>query len=384
MQSIFWISLFLVFYTYLGYGVVLAGMVLVKRLFTRQETPPAFFPEVTLVVPAYNEADYIADKIANAFSLNYPEGRLKFLFVSDGSTDGTAEILKQTPGIKAIANPERRGKIEAINHAIQQVETPVVVFSDANTMLHPEALIKMMRHFARPEVAAVAGEKRVIVDQKAGAAGAGEGIYWKYESLLKKFDSELYTVVGADGGLLSMRTALYEPVEKDTVLDDFMISMRLTAKGYRVVYEPEAYAMESPSFSVKEEMKRKIRICAGGFQSIGRLVHLLNPFRYGLLTFQYVSHRVMRWTIAPLCLLILLISNIALYGTSPFYQITLYGQVFFYLLAGIGYLLERKKMRVKAFFIPFYFSFMNYSVFLGFARYMRNSQTQLWEKAKRA
>lgn len=384
MQSIFWISLFLVFYTYLGYGVVLAGMVLVKRLFTRREIPPPFFPEVTLVVPAYNEADYITDKIANAFSLNYPEGRLKFLFVSDGSSDGTAEILKQTPGIKVIADPERRGKIEAINRAIRQVDTPVVVFSDANTMLHQDALIKMMRHFARPEVAAVAGEKRVIVDQKDGAAGSGEGIYWKYESLLKKFDSELYTVVGADGGLLSMRTTLYEPVEKDTVLDDFMISMRLTAKGYRVVYEPEAYAMESPSFSVKEEMKRKIRICAGGFQSISRLLHLLNPFRYGLLTFQYVSHRVMRWTVAPLCLLILLISNVALYGHSPLYQITLYGQALFYLLAGIGYLLERKKMRVKAFFIPFYFSFMNYSVFLGFARYMKNSQTQLWEKAKRA
>lgn len=384
IESVFWTSLFLVFYTYLGYGMVLIALVLVKRLFRKPGPVPAFYPELTLVVPAYNEADCIGEKVANSFALHYPSEKIRYLFISDGSTDGTTEILSATPGIRLIADPERRGKIERLNQAMTEVDTPVVVFSDASTMLHPDALGQLVRYFADPEVGAVAGEKRVRADRSAGAAGAGEGIYWKYESLLKRLDSELKTVVGADGGLFSMRTDLYEPVEKDTVLDDFMISMRLTAKSYRVVYEPAAFALESPSFSVKEEMKRKIRICAGGFQSMGRLSALLNPFRYGLLTFQYVSHRVMRWTVAPLCLLLLLVTSLALYPTSPFYRAVVFGQVFFYLLAGIGFLLESRRVRVKAFFIPFYFSFMNFSVFLGLARYLQNSQSQLWEKARRA
>ncbi len=383
-ESVFWISLFLIFYTYLGYGIVLAGLVLLKRIFVKPVKPVPFFPAVTLVVPAYNEAGCILDKINNSFELDYPENKLEFLFVSEGSTDGTPEILAGFSGIRVIGGSARRGKIEAINQAMLQVTTPIVAFSDANTMLNKDALQKLVRHYVRPEVAAVAGEKRVDTGQSADAAGAGEGIYWKYESLLKRLDSELNTVVGAAGELFSMRSALYAPVEKDTLLDDFMISMRLAGKGYKVVYEPEAYAMERPSFSVKEEMKRKIRICAGGFQSIVRLAPLLNPFRYGLLTFQYVSHRVMRWTAAPLCLLTLLISNVLLYSYSTFYQAVLYGQILFYMLAGIGYLLERKKVRVKAFFIPFYFSFMNYSVFLGLARYLNKSQSELWDKAKRA
>ena len=154
----------------------------------------------------------------------------------------------------------------------------------------------MVRHYADPTVGAIAGEKRV--QMSAEASGAGEGLYWKYESLLKKWDSRLYSAVGAAGELFSVRTDLYAPVEKDTLIEDFVMTMRIAKQGFRIVYESEAYAVESHSADVKEELKRKIRISAGGLQAVWRLRDLLNPFKYGVLSFQYWSHRVLRWTLS--------------------------------------------------------------------------------------
>ncbi|MEM8908110.1 MAG: glycosyltransferase, partial [Bacteroidota bacterium] len=214
---------------------------------------------------------------------------------------------------------------------------------------------------------------------------AGEGIYWKYESTLKKWDSELYSVVGAAGELFSIRTKLYEAVPQDTIIEDFFMTLRIAQKGYKVVYEPAAYAVESSSASVKEELKRKIRIAAGGIQAIIRLAPLLNVFKYGILSFQYISHRVLRWTLAPIALPILLLVNIALalHG-EPLYQWLLVGQVLFYSSALVGYLLEKRAIKFKAFFVPYYFCIMNYAVFRGFYRILRGSQSVVWERAKRA
>ncbi|MES2733377.1 MAG: glycosyltransferase family 2 protein [Bacteroidota bacterium] len=384
IEYVFWISLFIVFYAYIGYGIVLYLLVIVKNIFIRKKAPLPFYPEVTLVVPAYNEFTCIAAKLKNSLALDYPKEKLQLLFVAEGSTDGTLEFLQAQPGIEVIGGLERKGKIDAINRAMQLVKTPIVVFSDANTALNKDAITKLVSHYTNPAVAAVAGEKRMLLNSAEGATGAGEGIYWKYESLLKRLDSELNTIVGAAGELFSMRTALFIPVEVDTLLDDFMISMRLAGRGYLVKYEPQAYASETPSHSVQEEMKRKIRISAGGFQSIKRLGYLLNPFRYGLLTFQYVSHRVLRWAVAPFCLVVLLLSNAWLAMYSSFYLLIGIGQVAFYFLAAMGYLLEQRKIRVKILYIPFYFSFMNYCIYLGLMRYIQKTQTQLWEKSIRA
>jgi poly-beta-1,6-N-acetyl-D-glucosamine synthase len=385
LQLLFWFSLLVLFYSYIGYGLVLYVLVILKRNLFPEVPPEAIdLPEITLIVPAYNERACIEQKVQNCMELDYPAGKLKFLFVTEGSTDGTTEYLTQFPGLVVLGGTARKGKIEAINEAMQQVDTPIVVFTDANTLLNKEALLYLMKHYSDPQVGAVAGEKRILTAGKEEAAGAGEGIYWKYESLLKKMDSELNTVVGAAGELFSMRTFLYQPVEKDTLLDDFMISMRIAAEGYKVVYEPNAYALETPSFSIQEEMKRKVRICTGGFQSIVRLKQLLNPFEYGLLTFQYLSHRVLRWTLAPLCIPIIFLTNALLIDIHRLYAALFVLQCIFYGLALIGYLLERNKLHVKALFVPFYFSFMNYSVYLGFIRYMLGKQTGIWEKARRS
>jgi poly-beta-1,6-N-acetyl-D-glucosamine synthase len=385
LQILFWLSLFLVFYAFLGYGIVAYILVKLRKRYPIPLIPTdQELPEVTLVIPAYNEIDCLPAKVENSRSLHYPKGKLKILFVVEGSNDGSEEYLNQLEGIDVIGGPSRRGKIEAINMAMPQIQTPIVVFTDANTQLNPEAIKLILRHYQSPEVAAVAGEKRVLIEEDAKAAGAGEGIYWKYESFLKKLDSDLWTIVGAAGELFSIRTELFEPVEPDTLLDDFMISMRLAEQGYRVIYEPEAYAMEKPSFSMGEEKKRKVRISAGGFQAMNRLIHIMNPFEYGLLAFQFVSHRVLRWAITPFCLVILLISNFFLLGQHWIYNAFMFTQVIFYLLAAVGAVLESYNLKVKAFFVPYYFCFMHYAVFLGLKRYLEGNQSGIWEKSKRA
>ncbi|MDQ4140960.1 MAG: glycosyltransferase family 2 protein [Bacteroidota bacterium] len=385
----FWISLSILIYSYLGYGLVLFGLVKVKRAF--KPNPPFYsesqetLPEVTILVAAYNEEDYITEKIENTLSLQYPADKLKLIIVTDGSSDRTPELVKRYPSATLLHQPERKGKIAAVERAMPYVKTEIVVFTDANTMLNQEAILKIVRHYQDEKVGAVAGEKRILVKEKDAAHGAGEGIYWKYESVLKKWDSELYSVVGAAGELFSIRKNLFEPVPHDTLIEDFYMTLRIAQKGYKVRYEPEAYALEGPSASVREELKRKIRIAAGGIQAVVRLRSLLNVARYGLLSFQYISHRVLRWTLAPVALLLLLISNIALAFQvhSLFFQTILFLQLSFYLAAILGRICETQQLKVKAFFVPYYFLIMNYAVYLGFARFIKGSQTVLWEKAKR-
>jgi cellulose synthase/poly-beta-1,6-N-acetylglucosamine synthase-like glycosyltransferase len=216
-------------------------------------------------------------------------------------------------------------------------------------------------------------------------AGSGESLYWKYESFLKKLDSELYTTVGAAGELFSIRRSLYERLPEDTIIEDFVQSLRLCSKGYIVKYEPEAYALELPSGSVKDEMKRKIRISAGAFQAMGRLKTLFNPFRYPVVFFQFVSHRILRWTLCPIALLLLLLSNPVLVamGSHIIYYIVLLFQLIFYALALAGWRHANRNSSRKIFNVPFYFLFMNMAVFIGFNRFMNKRQTAIWEKASR-
>jgi biofilm PGA synthesis N-glycosyltransferase PgaC len=389
MKIALWISLIIAFYTYAGYGVLLYFVIKIKRSFRGKPVIPATIhdqlPECTLVVAAYNEERYMEEKIANCLQLNYPEGKLKFVFVTDGSSDGTADIISKYPNIKLLHRPERAGKIAAVHRAMEYVNTEVVVFTDANTFLNPEAITRICRHYSNKTVGAVAGEKRVQVDANADASAAGEGFYWKYESALKKWDSELYSVVGAAGELFSVRRELYQDVPADTVLDDFMISMLIAAKGYRIIYEPDAYALETASENVSEELKRKIRIAAGGIQSILRLKPLLFSLKYPLLSFQYVSHRVLRWTVTPFFLIIAFLTNLplAFAGQGWFYQLLFAGQVLFYLSAILGFVLEKRQLRVKVLFIPYYFCVMNYAVLAGIIRYFTKKQSSVWEKAQR-
>ena len=392
LKVIFFISLFIVFYAYLGYGILLFVLIRIKRLFfgNKKEYDDDFLPEVTYMVAAFNEEDWIGEKIKNSFEFDYPKDKIKFFFVTDGSSDSTPQVVENYPcppgtDLQLFHQPERRGKIAAVERVMEFVKTPIVVYSDANTFVNKDAIRNITRHYKNEKVGAVAGEKRIALDDARAANAAGEGIYWKYESTLKKWDSEFYSVVGAAGELFSIRTELFQPVSSDTIIEDFVMTMTIAKNGYKVVYEPEARAVENASASVKEELKRKIRIAAGGIQAIGRLAPMLLPFNNPILTFQYISHRVLRWTLAPLALPILLIVNILLAKEGmPFFKFMLWCQIAFYFFAFVGYILEKRKMKFKAFFVPYYFCVMNYAMYRGFFRAIGGKQSVLWERAKRS
>ena len=362
LKVLFWILLFIIVYTYVGYGLLLIIMLKIKRLFYKKvdvKNNVKELPEITLLIPAYNEKDHVHQKMKNTASLNYPKAKLNVFWVTDGSNDGTNKLLKSYKNIQIFHKDERRGKINAMNRVMPLVKTPIVIFSDANTVLGKDAIMHMVNCFQDKKVGCVSGEKRIVNKLSDAAAGSGEGLYWKYESTLKKWDAELYSAVGAAGELFAIRTKLYQQVEPDTLLDDFIISLRVALKGYTIKYNPEAYAIETASANVKEEMKRKIRISAGGIQSVIRLRALLNIFKYGILSFQYISHRVLRWTLTPICLVLLIPVSWMLawnegFLSFDFYNIFFLTQITMYVAAFFGWLLENNATRMKILFIPYY------------------------------
>ena len=377
MATLFWLCMAIVVYTYVGYGIVLYLLVFVKRLATKAKPLADItddrLPEVTLMVCAYNEEDIIAEKMDNTRRLDYPSDRLHLVWVTDGSNDNTNVLLSAYPEVKVIYFPERRGKAAALKHGIKEIDTEIVMMTDANTMLNPEAVREVARLMQDPKVGCVSGEKKVMARSDSDEAAQGEGLYWKYESTLKRLDSELYSAMGAAGELCVIRRQLMTEIPDDTLLDDFIISMEIVKKGYKIAYTSNAYAMEYGSADLHEESKRKRRIAAGGLQSCWRLRSLMNPLRHPVVAFQFVSHRVLRWTITPVCLFALVPLNtlLVLSGEGIVYTIIWILQILFYASAAAG-------VRICKYFV-----FMNLNVFRGMA-YLFNNSTGMWEKAKRA
>ena len=394
MEITFWILFLVVVYTFAGYAILLSLFLYFKKAFFAEKTrilpPYPSLPEICLFVTAFNESDYVEAKVKNMLSLDYPSEKIQYLWITDGSNDGTPEKLRQYSNMEVHHLPERNGKIHAMNRGIKFVKAPIVIFSDSNTILCHEAISIMVQTFLDPRVGCIAGEKRIVTNKLDSAAGSGENLYWKFESWVKKMDSELNSTIGAVGELFAIRTDLYTEVENDTILDDFVISLRIAEKGYHIAYTPDAYAIETASVNVSEELKRKVRIAAGGLQTIVRLKELLNPFRYGWLSIQYISHKVLRWTIAPIALFSMFFVNllIILKGQTTdvplFYWIFFCLQAFMYLLAVVGWALEHWKIRFKILFVPFYFTAMNYAALRGWMRFLKGRQSVNWEKSKRA
>jgi cellulose synthase/poly-beta-1,6-N-acetylglucosamine synthase-like glycosyltransferase len=385
---LFWISLSVLFFCYIGYGLFLflfnqfrAG----SASFKTHEAATDWLP-VTILVTAYNEAAVLEKKIQNTLAIDYPADKLTVIFITDGSTDSSAAIIQQYPSLLWLHQDERKGKLAAIKRAMKQIETPIVVFSDANTDLNKECIKKIVLHYGDPKTGGVAGEKMIVSNKDISAVGEAEGLYWKYESFMKKQDAAFNTVVGAAGELFSIRTELFKPPDDHIILDDFVISMSICLQGYKIEYEPGAYATEFPSASLAEEAKRKERISAGAYQSIGYLKSALNFLKHPLLGFQYISRRLLRWVLCPVMLIVLLVTNFIIVLSpepSMVYKLFLYGQLSFYAGAFIGWLLLLSGKRMGILTIPFYFVFMNYCLVKGFIRFLKGRQTVLWEKSVR-
>ena len=385
IKIIFFFSGVILIHSYGGYAI-LASLLINFRKKTK-----AFYIDeeertVTLLIAAYNEQDFIEEKIKNSLALSYPKDKLSIFIVTDGSTDRTTEIVEQYKEVKLFHENSRNGKVAAIDRVMQFVTTDIVVFSDANTLLNTESIQKITRHYADPKVGGVAGEKRVVVQHSKQLAGSGEGLYWKYESALKSIDSKFYSVVGAAGELFSVRTRLYSNPGKDVILDDFVISLKICQDGYRIVYEPEAYATEGPSKNIHEEKKRKVRIGAGGFQGMAIMKNLLWFWKTPKLSYLYISHRVLRWTLCPLAIPMLLIANALIISNDPSYIFLAiwYLQCIFYMLAIIGWLLSTLNLKLSVPYIAYYFLFMNITLYQGFIKFLQGKQSAVWDKAKRA
>lgn len=375
-QGLFWLSALAVTWTYLGYPLFIRWL---ARRRPRPHLQAPLEPTVTFIIPALNEEAVITAKLENLLSLDYPPALREIIVIADGSTDRTVELVQTYAGrgIQLLFQPERRGKIAAMNRAVPAAQGEILIFSDANTFMEPGSVRALVRNFADPQVACVSGEKRIR--PAAQLQAEGESAYWRYESTLKRADSQVSTAIGALGEFFAIRRTLYRPLAEDSIIEDFVLSMQLVMEGWRVVYEPAAITWETASPTLRGEWRRRTRMAAGGFQALGRLRGLLSP-RYGLVGFQYFSHKVLRW-LAPLFMLLALGIAVAL-TRWPFYRLCWWGQVGFYALAGLGGLLEILGVRSKWLRIPFYFCFTNATALAGLIRYLTRRQTVLWTKAR--
>lgn len=380
MEVFFWFALSYLAFIYVGYGMLICCW---NRLFFRKKLlQNNDLPVAAIVIAAYNEEGYIRAKLQNTLTQDCTYSRFNVYVVTDGSYDATNDIVREFPEVRLLWHPERKGKASALNRVMRHIKEPVTIFTDANVMLSSNAIARLLRHFQYPEVGAVSGEKRVLPSKNAGAAD-GEGLYWKYESFLKKQDAQFGTLMGAAGELFAIRTSLYAELPEDTLLDDFMISMEVIRRGYTIAYDPGATASELPSAGLKEEFKRKVRIAAGGIQSVLRLPERLNPFNGIRIWFQYFFHRFSRWMIAPFLLPLLFIANMIIAQEDTLYLVLLLLQIMFHGLATLGWLQSSKGQSSGVLRALFYFDFMHYCALVGWWRALTGSQPSKWEKAAR-
>ena len=375
---IFWLSLFLIVYAYLIYPALMLIMVRNGRPSTISQKE---LPKVSMLIAAYNEEKVIDRKIANIRQLNYPFDKIEFLIGSDGSTDRTGEIvasaLKSNSNIRFFDLP-RRGKSSTLNSLMKYAKGDIFVFSDANTEYDPAAIMGMIRHFCDPRVGCVCG--RLILKTKDSEIG--ESFYWKYETMIKKMESRVGAVVGANGAIYAIRRELANIIPEGIINDDFYLSMKIVENGYKMIYEEAAKAWETATGSFQQEFKRHVRDATGHYQVVFKLPGLLNPF-IGWPFFCYVSHRLVRW-IVPACLLLLLLSNMGLlHYNDVVYQLTATMQAVYYALVLAGSVLYWNGKTIRALYIPFYFSAINLALLIGFVRWLSGQYEAKWQSSER-
>lgn len=381
LQGILWFSLAGIVYTYLGYPLLVAALAWLRP---RLHTMANIEPSVSVLVAAYNEESCIARKIENTLALDYPPNKLELVIVDDGSTDRTAEIVRScaSPRVLFVRQPTRSGKPSALLRGLAETRGEVIAFTDANTEFEPRAIRKLVRHFADPEVGGSSGTMR-ITDDEQSVSSQGEGLYWRYETFLKQCDSLVSSVMGASGAMWAVRRVAYTPAEPDAILEDFVASLRLVERGWRLVFDGEALAFERTSSSLAGEWHRRTRMAAGGWQSFFRLPKMLhhpNP----LITFQYLSHRMLRWMVTPTLFVAALLSNLALVAmrAQVAYDVLLAPQVVLYGMALLGWAAASRGWRPGWLLAPFYVVMLNAAALVGGWRYLAGQQSVLWRKGR--
>lgn len=385
-KFVFWFSILLVVYPYVLYPLVLFLTYSVTQAWRdlrylgsprnrRTETPSlSALPGVSIIVPAYNEEKVLPGKIENLCDVDFPRERLQVIFVSDGSQDGTNQILQNLRGENylCILLDDRKGKANALNQAVARATNEILVFCDASTIFEVDAIKKLVRHFSDPEVGAVCGAVRY----QAGAdAQQTEGAYWKYESALRMMEARLGAILNASGCIYALRRECFSPIPQSTILEDFVIPMRARRLGFSVLYDSEAVAIEFPASTVSGEFTRRVRLAVGSFRAVGDLVRV--PWK-GFTPFALISHKLLRWLV-PFFAITLLASNVMLMR-SPSYRLALAAQVLFYCWAGLGFFFYQHMRRVRYGLVPYFLFAMHLAFIVGFFRCLVGSDRAVWQK----
>jgi cellulose synthase/poly-beta-1,6-N-acetylglucosamine synthase-like glycosyltransferase len=377
----FWLCLTAVVFAYVGYPLLIWAL---ARCFGRPAEAPdaddADLPSVSLLIAAHNEEAVIDERLRNALAMDYPRHKLEIVVAADGCSDGTAAIVRcyADRGVRLLEYRERRGKATALNAAFPELTGDVVLLSDANTYTDRTALRHLVRWFGDPEVGVVCG-RLVLTDPNTGRNA--DSLYWKYETFLKKCESRLGALLGSNGAIYAIRKQLFRPIPRQTILDDFVIPLQAKLRtGCAIVYDCKAVAHEETAPDVGAEFRRRSRIGAGGFQSIGLLWRLLDP-RRGWVAFTFLAHKILRW-LCPFFMIGLFLSNMAL-AFQPSYRSALIAQVGFYALSLLATLVPAEVRSLKPLRLTTMFTSMNAALLLGFWRWLVGGQQGMWQRTVR-
>jgi cellulose synthase/poly-beta-1,6-N-acetylglucosamine synthase-like glycosyltransferase len=368
-KLLFFIGFILCVYTYFLYPLILKFSVKKKE----ENKDENFYPDVSFVIPVFNEILILEEKIKNTLSLEYPKDKIEVIIASDGSNDGSNEIAEKYHERNLFSLPKRKGKPNLINKVMENVKSDIVIFSDASAILEKDSIKKLVRHFKDSRIGCVSG-RYIYLKKKNNARSHGEGIYWKYETKIKELENNFVGLLGAHGAFYALRKSAFTKVREDTINDDYVIPMLVWEKGYKCLYEPEAKAIEIYDAEVKTEIKRRIRIGMGNIQQIFILKKYLSPW-WRKIWFCFLSHKVLR-TFIPIFLIVMLFSSF--YFSKPLFifQLCFYTFSLFSLIK-----IKRLNILKKISTMIFYFTIGNFSLLVGILRYLFvKKNLALWEK----
>ena len=375
-EILFWVAATVLAFTYVGYPLLLAAYATLRE---RPTMVGGARPTVTVVIAAYNEADCIRQKLDNLLALPYPAGALDILVASDGSSDATVATAQAyvSPAVTVVSFPQRRGKAAVLNEVVPQARGEIVVLADARQRFDSHALDALVGHFADSTVGAVGGEL-VLVDTQANGSEVTHGVsaYWRYEKFMRRNESRIDSTIGVSGAIYALRRALFQPIPPDTLLDDVLIPMNVVAQGYRVVFEPRARAYDRTSPTARAEYRRKVRTLAGNFQLFAREPWLLLPWR-NRLWFQTIAHKFLR-LLGPPALVTLFVASASLAAT-PLYGAMFVAQLVFYAGAALGQRFRDRPGKSVLLNLPYTFCLLNWATIVGFARWLGNRQSVMWQ-----
>ncbi|MBK8812039.1 MAG: glycosyltransferase family 2 protein [Acidobacteria bacterium] len=372
-QILFWLSVAALVYVYVGYPIL---VYLVSRIVPKTVKRGDFEPKVTILITAYNEEGAIGAKLENTLRIDYPAEKLEILVASDGSTDRTEQIAGEFAGVRVFRQEGRKGKTYTQNKAVEQATGEIVLFSDATTEYQPNVLRELLPNFADPSIGCVAG-KLVYVDDSSSNVGKGAKSYWNYETFLKESESRACSLIGASGCLYAVRRSAYREMYPEAC-SDFLICTVVYEQGLRSVYEPNAICFEETNNRTDKEMKMRVRVISQTFTDLWRNRSMLNPFRSGFYAIELISHKLLRYAV-PAFLGVALISSAFLIRSSWIYDVAFLAQSAFYLLALLGFGLERAGARIGVFAIPHYFVLANLASVLGLYKFLRGERYANWE-----